>query len=388
MFVEFVLDSKIDCIDLFLLSCSMPEKIGNAARFFDKREALVVKITSKGGEVGWGETWAMPAPAGALIQNVLANEILGQDSQHPQKLWRRLSRFIINDRRGLTHMAISALDIAVWDLASRMAKKPLSDFLGGALRKNLTTYISGPFVKPGIDPYAHYNKEIEDYLEKGYSNIKIRAGKGAKIDANLVSSVRKIIGPNIGLMADFNEACDVSQTLDFESRISDCDLIWLEEPIVHDDLPNWQRLSLSTSMALAGGESLYGLSGFRDYFTAGIFSIAQPDLALCGGISEGLRIAAMAEAFNVPIAPHVWGTAINFNASLHFASILPDRSNKSIRFPYFEIDASYNPFRTEFVDIQLQKDGTIELPTDIGLGLNINEKALSPFIINHTRLQA
>jgi D-galactarolactone cycloisomerase len=155
----------------------MPEKIGNAARFFDKREALVVKITSKGGEVGWGETWAMPAPAGALIQNVLATEILGEDSQYPQKLWRKLSRFIINDRRGLTHMAISALDIAVWDLAARMAKKPLSDFLGGALRKNLTAYISGPFVKPVIDPYAHYNKEIEDYLEKGYSNIKIRSTK-------------------------------------------------------------------------------------------------------------------------------------------------------------------------------------------------------------------
>lgn len=386
--MEVILDNIIDCIDLYLVSCKMPEMIGNAARFFEKREALIVKITTKGGEVGWGETWAMPAPAAALIQNVLAKEILGQDAQYPQKLWRKLSRHIINDRRGLTHMAISALDIANWDVSSRIADKTLSEHLGGALRKNLTAYISGPFVKPGADPYAHYCDEISGYVEKGYSNIKIRAGKGAKIDACLIANIRKTIGSNIGLMADFNEASDVNQTLDFESKILEYDLIWLEEPIIHDDFPNWRRLSKLTSLALAGGESLYGLAGFRDYFTAGIFSIAQPDIALCGGISEALRIAAMAEAFNVPIAPHVWGTAINFNASLHFASILPERSNNNSRFPYFEIDASYNPFRSEIIEIKLQKDGTIELPVGKGLGLEINEKSLLPFVVNHTRLRA
>jgi len=380
--------SEIECIDVYLLNCKMKDKIGNASRFFDKREALVIKITTKGGEIGWGETWAMPGPAAALIQNVLAPELIGEDATFPLKLWRKLSKFIINDRRGLTHMAISALDIATWDVSSRMADKSLSQHLGGALRNNLTTYISGPFLKPGPNPYEHYPEEIINYKEKGYNNIKIRAGRDAIMDSNLIGNIRKIIGPNIGLMVDFNESSNLNQTLEFEKRISDYNLIWLEEPIVHDDLPNWKKLSNLTSLSLAGGESLYGLSGFRDYFTSGIFSIAQPDLALCGGISEAIRIAAMAEAFNVPIAPHVWGTAINFNASLHFASVLPDRTNSNLRIPFFEIDASYNPLRSEFVELILEKDGSIKVPTGKGLGLIINEKDLKPFLVNHTQIRA
>ena len=109
---------------------------------------------------------------------------------------------------------------------------------------------------------------------------------------------------------------------------------------------------------------------------------------MCGGISEAIRIAAMAEAFNVPIAPHVWGTAINFNASLHFASVLPDRTNSNLRIPFFEIDASYNPLRSEFVELILEKDGSIKVPTGKGLGLIIKEKDLKPFLVNHTQIRA
>ncbi len=380
------MDTVIDRVDLYLVGAALPEAIGNAARFFSHREALMVRITTRGGQIGWGETWAMPGPAAALIEKTLGPALIGEDVRFPQKVWRKLARFIVNDRRGLTHMAISALDIAVWDASARCAGLSLANRLGGAMRDRVTAYVSGPFVKPTQNPYAHYLGEVAEYLAQGYRNVKLRVGIGAEIDARLVRQVRELIGPDVGLMVDFNEAGDVAQTQDFARRTGDDDLIWVEEPIVHDDLPSWKRLASSTHLALAGGESLYGLAGFRDYFTAGVFALAQPDLALCGGLTEGLRIAAMAEAFNVPIAPHVWGTAINFNASLHFAASLPDRSSAGRRFPYFEMDASFNPLRADFIDGALLPDGTMAVPTGPGHGVAIDPRQLTPFLTTHKQL--
>lgn len=374
------MDTAVDRIELFILSCQLPETIGNAARFFDRRETLFVRITTRGGAVGWGETWAMAAPAAALIQTVLGPALLGEDVRHPRKAWRKLSRFIVNDRRGLTHMAISALDMAVWDACARAAGVPLSDVLGGALRDRLSCYVSGPFLKPGADPYAHYGADIDGYLAQGFRTIKIRAGIGSGADAKLVAETRAQIGDETGLMVDLNEAGDVAQALDFSRRAADADLIWLEEPILHDDMPGWKRIAASTGMALAGGESLYGLPGFRDALCAGLFAVAQPDLALCGGLTEGLRIATLAEAFNVPIAPHVWGGAINFNASLHYAATLPNRTRPGSRFPFFEYDASFNPLRSAFAECPLDDDGLVAVPTGPGLGIEITEAQLAPFL--------
>lgn len=374
------MDTAVDRIELFILSCKLPETIGNAARFFDRRETLFVRVTTRGGGVGWGETWAMAAPAAALIQAVLGPALLGEDVRHPQKAWRKLSRFIVNDRRGLTHMAISALDMAVWDACARADGVPLSAKLGGALRDRLSCYVSGPFLKPGADPYAHYGEDVDGYLAQGFRNIKIRAGIGAGADAKLVADMRARIGDGIGLMVDLNEAGDVAQALDFSRRAADADLIWLEEPILHDDMPGWKRIAAGSGLALAGGESLYGLPGFRDFLCSGLFAIAQPDLALCGGLTEGLRIATLAEAFNVPIAPHVWGGAINFNASLHYAATLPDRTRPGSRYPFFEYDASFNPLRSAFSDCPLDADGMVAVPDGPGLGVEITDDQLAPFL--------
>ncbi|TCR65374.1 mandelate racemase/muconate lactonizing enzyme family protein [Bosea sp. BK604] len=380
------MDTVVDRIELFHLGYELPERIGNAARFFQRRETLLVKLTTRGGAVGWGETWALPAPAAALIQATLGPALLGEDVQAPQRIWRKLARFIVNDRRGLSNMAIAALDMAVWDARARSEGVPLATALGGALRDRVTSYASGPFVKPGEEPYGHYLDEVGFYLERGFRNVKIRAGIGAREDAAIVKAVRHAIGDDIGLMVDMNEAGDIAQTLDFAGKVEDCDLIWLEEPVLHDDLPSWSRVAGKTRLALAGGESLYSMAGFRDFLAAGVFAIAQPDLALCGGLTEGLRIAALAEAFNVPVAPHVWGSAVNFAASLHFAAVLPDRTRPGQRFPFFEFDASDNRLRDAFIDCPVLADGTMPVPQGPGLGFEIAERELQPFLMTRGEL--
>jgi D-galactarolactone cycloisomerase len=380
------LDTVVDRIELFHLGYELPDRIGNAARFFQRRETLLVRLTTRGGAVGWGETWALPAPAAALIQNVLGPALLGDNVQTPQRVWRKLARFIVNDRRGLTSMAIAALDMAVWDAKARSENVPLSEALGGRMRDRLTSYASGPFVKPGNRPYAHYVDEVGGYLRRGFRNAKIRVGVGAREDAAIVQAVRQAIGDDTGLMVDMNEAGDVAQALDFAQRVEDCDLVWLEEPVLHDDLPSWTRIAGKARQALAGGESLYSMAGFRDFLTAGAFAIAQPDLALCGGLSEGLRIASLAEAFNVPVAPHVWGGAVNFAASMHFAAVLPDRSRAAQRFPFFEYDVSDNRLRDEFFDGTLQQDGTIAVPQGAGLGFDLDESRFKSLLMTRGEL--
>lgn len=385
-FQDCPLDTVIDRIELFHLGYELPDRIGNAVRFFQRRETLFVRLTTRGGAVGWGETWALPASAAALIQNMLGPALLGEDVRFPQRVWRKLARFIVNDRRGLTSMAIAALDMAVWDAKARSEGIPLSEALGGRFRARLTSYASGPFVRPGDEPYAHYADEVGGYLERGFRNIKIRVGIGAREDAAIVRAVRRAIGGETGLMVDMNEAGDVAQTLDFARRVDDCDLVWLEEPVLHDDLASWTRIAGQTRQALAGGESLYGMAGFRDFLSAGAFSIAQPDLALCGGLTEGLRIASLAEAFNVPVAPHVWGGVVNFAASMHFAAVLPDRSRAGRRFPFFEYDVSDNRLRDEFFECSIQQDGAIPVPQGAGLGFDLHESQFKSLLMTRGEL--
>ena len=133
-------------------------------------------------------------------------------------------------------------------------------------------------------------------------------------------------------------------------------------------------------MGLAGGESLFGLGAFRDYVARGALDIVQPDLALCGGFSEGLRIAALCSAFGVPLIPHVWGTGINFCAALQFIAILPGSRGPGVDYPLFEFDPSPNPLRDAFGRFAVASEGHVPVPSGPGLGIEIDPRQLEPLV--------
>jgi D-galactarolactone cycloisomerase len=141
-------------------------------------------------------------------------------------------------------------------------------------------------------------------------------------------------------------------------------------------------------MALAGGESLFGLRAFRDYVARGGLEIVQPDLALCGGFSEGLRIAALCEAFDIPLIPHVWGTAINFCAALQFATVLPQARGPGLTYPLFEFDYSANPLRDAFGAFRLSSTGTVAPPAGPGLGIEVDPAMFQPFVTGRWAVDA
>ena len=380
--------SKVVRVDGYEVSCALPKPVGNSSRFFDKRPSLLIALTTADGIVGWGETWAQPAAAAALIRATFAKHVLGADVMTPRRAWDSMARDLGYDRRGISHMAISALDIALWDAAARTADLPLATFLGGALRERVPAYVSGPFMKPGPDPYLDFEREVEGFLKAGFRAIKMRMGTRPATDGRLAQRVRDIIGPDMPLMVDLNEGFTAHAALDIANALAPSELIWLEEPIIHTDLDGYRRLSKALPMALAGGEALIGLGAFRDFLAAGVLDLAQPDLALCGGISEGLRIAALADAFEVPVVPHVWGTLVNFHASLHFTAILPGKRGPGVTYPMFEYDNSHNPLRTLFGEYPLDGAGNVALPEGSGLGFELTPDRLAPFLVNHWHIAA
>lgn len=370
---------KIARIDGFEVGCRLSEPIGNARLMFDTRASLLVAITADSGEVGWGETWALPGAAAAMVRDAFGPMLLGRDASAPWPAWQAMSGKLGYDRRGVSTMAISALDIALWDLAGKIAGKPVHALLGGALRETIPAYVSGPFMKPGQNPYRDFAADVGGYLASGFRAIKMRMGTEPHADGRLAGQIRRQIGDDIPLMVDLNEGFSVRGALDIAQRLAEADLVWLEEPIAHDDLPGYRRLYDALPMGLAGGEALLGLKPCRDFLAAGVLDFVQPDLALCGGISEGLRIAALADAFDVPVVPHVWGSVVNFHASLHFAACLPEKRGR-LRTPLFEYDPSENPLRTAFGSHPLDGEGRIAVPDAPGLGVELSPDRLAPFL--------
>jgi D-galactarolactone cycloisomerase len=376
---------EITAIEGFEVACKLPEPVGNAIRTFDRRTALIVKITTRGGAIGWGEAWMYPASVGAFIRASLAPLVLGMDVTAPRAAQAKMRDLLTPDRRGQGHIAMSALDIAIWDAFGRIAGQPIAALLGGRLRERMPAYASGPLMRQGPDRYAGIEAVIEGYIAAGFRGVKLRIGTTHAGDVAVIRKARALLGADNLLMADLNEGGNPRQAIELAEAVVDQRLAWLEEPLSYDDLPGYRRLAERIPVALAGGESLCGVQSFRDFLSAGVFDVVQPDLAICGGFSEAQRIAGLADAFEVPVALHVWGTGINFLASLQFAATLTPRRG-SIPFPLFEIDMGFNPLRTKLCDLGPAADGMIDVPDGPGLGMTIDMDALSDFVTGHWRV--
>ncbi|WP_180899707.1 mandelate racemase/muconate lactonizing enzyme family protein [Martelella soudanensis] len=373
---------RISRIEGFEVACDMPEPAGNALRAFRRRGALLIRLTTEAGHVGWGETWAFPETASAFIQNVLVPDTIGSAADAPLALQQALLQRVVPDRRGQAHMAISAIDIACWDLFGRITALPVAALHGGALRAKVLAYASGPLLVAGNDRYAGFGAALERYRDLGFRAFKIRVGVSLEEDERAIRLAREIVGPEAPLMIDLNEASTMHDAMELTRRVSDCRLGWIEEPLPHDDLPGYRRMASRSNLPVAGGESFCGVQAFRDSLQAEALDIVQPDPALCGGITETLRISALADAFGVKIAPHVWGTGINMLAALQVCALLRPRAG-SLPMPMLEYDMSHNPLREAiFADLP-DADGHIAIPDGPGLGRDINRESIEPFITRH-----
>ena len=362
------------------LAFTLPEPLANSTTVFRTREALLIELLTDAGVVGWGETVASPHAAAGFLRAKLAPLVLGQDPAATGRLFHAMLGTVGYDRRGAAMMAISAVDMALHDAAARARSVSVAALLGGALRDRLFAYASAPFMKAGGNPYRDFAADTETLQRLGYRAFKPRSGHDPRADGAAITAMRAQIGPEAALMIDINQGYTARAAIEAARRMQEAGLLWIEEPVPPDDIGGYQAVSAAVDVAIAGGEALGSLAAFREFFVAGTFSVVQPDLSVCGGFTGMRRVAALADAFGLPVMPHVFGTVVNYHASLQMGAVLAARRGGGpAPYPFMEVDATPNPLLSLLGEIRPDPDGSIAVPGGPGLGFELDPNRLAPW---------
>jgi D-galactarolactone cycloisomerase len=339
-----------------------------------KRDAVVVKVTTADGLVGWGEAHHGRAHTAVakLIESTLKQLILNAEANDVVGLWERMYRYqLASHGMGAgACLAISGIDMALWDIRGKALGVPLYKLLGGASRA-IPAYAGG--VSLGYQEPSQLIEEARKSVEQGYKAIKLRVGDSVAHDIARMRAVRQAFGDELEILTDANIGYTLEDVRRVMPAMDELGIAWLEEPFPAHDYRSYREAKGFGRTPLAAGENHYTRFEFDRVIEDGAITILQPDLSKSGGITECLRIAAMASAWKLPIHPHSSMTGLNHAASIHFLAALDNGG-------YFEGDVSKsNRFRDDLVDNpgKIDKDGNVRPLEKPGLGLEVNEEFLA-----------
>ncbi len=384
---------QIESITTYGVNYPLDAPMADAVHYIPGRAALLVEVTCDDGRVGTGESAIYGGSASvteSLIHDVLAPRVLGADPTQPELLWQRMlwpSHQL--GTGGALPMAISGIDIAVWDLVGQLAGLPLFRLLGGHQR-TVRAYASAGFYFDGKDASA-VAEEFKACAARGYGHGKMKVGRTPETPMNplahmvepgfaivsfeedlaRVRAVREATGDDFRLMVDANNAWNPSTALAAGREYDRLGIHWFEEPVGTDDRAGSARLAAALDVPVAGYETESQLSGFRDLINAGAVDVVQPDVIWAGGITACRRIAALAYAAGLPCVPHVYSTAVSIAANLHFMTSLPNCY-------LLEFDQNPNALRTELLTepIEPDADAVVTVPERPGLGIRLDQTTL------------
>jgi L-alanine-DL-glutamate epimerase-like enolase superfamily enzyme len=339
-----------------------------------KRDAVVVKVTTAGGLVGWGESHHGRAHTAVakLIETTLRQLVLGMDAADVVGVWKKIyDKQLASHGMGAgTCLAMSGIDMALWDIRGKAAGMPLYRLLGGS-RRAVPAYAGG--VSLGYQEPSKLIEELKASISKGYKAVKLRVGDTPKRDLERIRAVRKACGDDLVILTDANIGYSVEDARQVMPGMDELNVAWLEEPFPAHDYRSYRLARGYGRTPLAAGENHYTRFEFNRLIEDGAITILQPDLSKTGGITEALRIAAMASAYKLPIHPHSSMTGLNHAASIHFLAAIDNGG-------YFEGDVSKaNKFRDDLVSkpCEVDKDGNVWPLDKPGLGLEVNEEFLA-----------
>ncbi len=343
------------------------------------RTAMLVEIVADDGRSGWGEAYGPPAPSKTVVDELYAPRLIGRDPMDTTVIWEELYAALRDyGRSGFPVAALSAVDIALWDLKGIALGQPVAKLLGGAFRTQLAAYATGLYRHDVPDHPAALAAEARGYVADGFGAMKLKVGFGVEEDARNARAVREAIGPERRLAVDANHAYDAMTAIRLGRLIEPLGIAWFEEPVPPEDLEGYLQVKRALGMPISGGEAEYSRFGFRDLVARRCVDILQPDICACGGFTEAARIAALANTWGVTVYPHVWGSAVGLHASMQWAASLPP--NPFALIPgelWFELDRTANPFREGLAAEPLKRAGAIiEVPQRPGLGLEVDRATL------------
>jgi L-alanine-DL-glutamate epimerase-like enolase superfamily enzyme len=323
---------------------------------------IVLVRTSAAGQTGLGYTYGDPAVA-RLIETKLAGVVVGGDAMAVTALWDSMVRAVRNDGRpGIASMAISAVDVALWDLKARLLDLPLVTLLG-AVRESIPVYGSGGFTSYGID---RLQQQLANWVRSGIGRVKMKVGSDPAADISRVRAAREAIGPDAELFVDANGAYARKQALAKAEAFADFGVTWFEEPVSSDDLDGLRlmRDRSPSGMEIAAGEYGYDPFYFRRMLAAGAVDVLQADGTRCGGVTGFLRVGALCEAHGLPLSAH---TAPALHAPLCCAV------SRARHVEYFHDHARIE--RMLFDGVADPREGSLRLDLSRpGLGLSLKEQ--------------
>jgi D-arabinonate dehydratase/D-galactarolactone cycloisomerase len=351
----------------------------NRAVYTKFNEAVVVRITTDDGIVGWGEGHAPVAGAVTkqAIDTLLSPVVCNRDPLDIHPLWEAMysSMRLRGHGSGFLTEAISAIDIALHDIAGKALGVPIAALSGSQIRDRVPVYASSlPRIHAencdtGMQKLIEYARVL---VTAGHRALKIKLGIDLGADVTLLRQLRAALGDEIGIAVDVNGAYDIALARRAGQLMNQAaNILWLEEPLMPENRRDYARLADFLDVAVAGGESLYNRWVFNDYLAAGALDIIVPDVGRAGGISECRRIAMLADTYGVPFAPHVsTGTAITLAASLQWAA---SGANLMLcEWPLHQSLAGNRILRQPFEFA----DGFVGVPNGPGLGIDLDEAAL------------
>ena len=356
------------------------ELSSTAMNSFRFQSWMVVEIATDSGCVGIGNAALAPHVTKKVIDLYLKPILIGSDPFDIEYIWQRMYRTTMAfGRKGIGMIAISAVDIALWDAIGKALRQPLFRLLGGRTKAKIPVYVSQLYSQP-LEQLA---KEAQQYKDEGFQAMKMRFGWGPADGAagmarniELVQTVRRVIGDEIDLMAD----AYMGWTLDYARRIlpllEKYNLRWIEEPVIPDDIAGYAALRTMSRIPIAGGEHEFTLYGFRQLVEAKALDYIGFDTNRVGGITQARKIAALAEAYSIPVIPHA--------GQMHNYHVVMASYNSPLAefFPRVGVEVGNELFWYIFKGEPMPRNGFIELSDDVhGLGLEIDEDAVKNFAV-------
>ena len=352
----------------------------DAMSSFRFHEWLICEVETNDGHVGIGNAALAPQLVKNTIDTYLKPLVIGEDPFDYSYIWEKMYRKTLNwGRRGLGMVAISAIDIAIWDVLGKITNKPVFKLLGGRTKEKIPVYASKLYAQP----LKQLQEEAEKYKNEGFKMFKSRMGwgpkdgsEGMKKNLQLLEAVREVIGEDTDLMVD----CYMGWNLDYTKRMlpkmAKYNLRWLEEPVHADDIHGYADLNNMNIIPISGGEHEFNLFGFKQLLELNAVSYIQYDNNRVGGFTVAQKINALAEAYQIPVVPHA--------GQMHNYHLTMSSFNCPISefFPVHEVEVGNELFYYIFEGDPAPVDGMIDLDDNApGLGLKVTDKYKSDFKI-------
>ena len=388
---------KISSIKSHVLRYELDKELGYSQQYYKHRTAHLVEIETDEGITGWGECFGPGNIALAnkyIVEKVIQPLIIGEDPINKEYIWHKVYNLLRDSgQKGMPIQALSGIDIALWDILAKKAKLPLYQLLGGKTNSKIPVYGYGMMLqKKSVEELCElFKKEANQIKEKNFKAMKMKVGLGPKEDLKLVSAVREVIGNDFKLMVDANHAYNKNDALYVGRGLDEMEIYWFEEPVAPEDYDGYKELKEKLKINIAGGEAEFTKYGWNQLIKNNCIDIAQPEVCGLGGITEYLKVSALAQSNFIPIVNHVWGSALSVAVNLHLLTSLPDMPGGL--FPtksMLEFDTTEkNIFITDLAEEKFSildqvkdKDGFASPLENIGIGINPKKDFIKEYEYN------